>query len=310
MEARGPLWVLSLPLSFLYGSVSRFLRRGSPQAVEGLKVVSVGNLSVGGSGKTPLVIAIASLLRARGRQVGIATRGYGGDEAMMLRRRLPGVRVFVGADRLGLARQARAEGCGTLVLDDGFQRRHSLARELDILVLDWTRREQDRYCLPSGRLREPLFAASEAQAVVVTHAPEGWNATALRVGLPTPYSPMRFVFRGDHTPIKLKSLQGGASKPLGWLKGKAVTALSGIGNPAVFEEQLADLGATVTSLRFADHHAFKPADLRGLSGSVVCTDKDAVKLEGMSLPAGVECLVLEMELRVSPAREFEAMLSS
>jgi tetraacyldisaccharide 4'-kinase len=291
------------PLSLIYAAISLGLRRGRPQAVPGLKVISIGNLSMGGTGKTPLAIFVADFLRKRGRRVGILTRGYGGDEPLLFRKLLPGLDVAVGADRLAMAQELKSKGCNAAVMDDGFQRRHQLARDLDILVLDWSRREEDAYVLPAGRLREPLFCAAEADAVVVTHAPQDWNAEALRSGLPQAYQGLE-VFRGDHVPLRLRALQGKASKPLSWLKGRGLTAVSGIGRPEAFESSLEALGAKVSSKRFADHHAYRRSDLKGIHGVLVCTAKDAVKLEALD----VEGWVLEMELRVSPQKDFEALL--
>jgi tetraacyldisaccharide 4'-kinase len=307
IAARGLAWLCLLPLSLLYGAGSLFLRRSRPRVVAGLRVISVGNLSLGGSGKTPLVLAIAKRLQARRWKVGVLTRGYGADEPLLLRKALPGLTVAVGADRLGLAQEARAKGCDAVILDDGFQRRHQLARDLDLLLLDWSRRPLEQYCLPAGRLREPLFTAREADAVIVTHAPEGWNAQALKAGLPAAYQGLR-VFRGDHSPLRLRALSKKAWRPLSWLAGKSVSALSGIGQPLAFEEQLRSLGAGVIPKRFSDHHAYQAADLKGLKGLVVCTEKDAVKLEALN--PSLEIYVLEMSLRVSPKAEFEALLES
>ena len=296
---RGLLWGLALyPLSVVYGLISRLLRLGAPEGVEGLRVISVGNLGMGGAGKSPLVIAIAKMLKSK---IAVITRGYGADEAAMLAKALPGCEIIVDADRLRGARLALKRGCQTALLDDGFQRRHELARGLDILVWDWQRAEVEAHCLPAGRLREPLEAAAEADAVVVTHAPEGWNAEALRAALPLAYQGLR-VFRGDHAPLGLLHLKG-ARKPLAWLRGKRVTAMSGIGRPEAFEESLRRLGAEVIPLPFGDHHAYQASDLPQ-GALVVTTAKDAVKL-GLA-----DAWVLEMRLQVSPQREFEAMLRS
>jgi tetraacyldisaccharide 4'-kinase len=295
---RGLLWGLTLyPLSVLYGFISRLLRLGEPEPVEGLRVISVGNLGMGGAGKSPLVIAIAQILKAK---TAVLTRGYGADEAAMLAEALPGREIIVDPRRLRGARLALKRGCKAAILDDGFQRRHELARDLDILVWDWQRAAVEAHCLPAGRLREPLEAAAEADAVVVTHAPEGWNREALRAALPLPYQGLR-VFRGDHVPTGLRHLRSGARKPLGWLRGKRVTAMSGIGRPGAFEESLRRLGAEAIPLRFGDHHAYKPSDLPQ-GALVVTTAKDGVKL-GL---AGA--WVLEMRLQVTPSREFEALL--
>lgn len=299
---RGFFWGLILvPLSVLYGLISRFSRLGKAQRVAGLKVISVGNLSMGGSGKSPLVALLAGW---HGRKkTAVLTRGYGSDEAAMLERALPHAKVLVNSDRLAAARQARVQGCEVAILDDGFQRRHQLERDLDILLLDWSRLDVERHCLPAGRLREPLSAAADADAVLVTHAPLDYNREALRACLPLAYQGLS-VFRADHVPVALRSLSG-AKKPLSWLKGRRVTAMSGIGRPEGFEAALEALGAQVTSLRFSDHHAYRERDIPG-AGVVICTAKDAAKLA--SVPIQCQLWVLEIELRVSPEKEFKAMV--
>lgn len=310
VRARGPLWrLLLLPLSYFYAFVSALLRQGEPERPENLRVISVGNLSAGGSGKTPLVLAVAARLKSRGLRPAVITRGYGGDEPELFKRELAGVPVFIGADRLKSARAAAAAGLLSAVMDDGFQRRHQLDRDLDILVLDWSRRDVETHCIPAGRLREPSLCALDADAVVVTHAPSHWNAASLRVGLPGAFQALK-VFRGDHVPTGLEPL-GGASKPqpLSWLKGRYVTALSGIGNPQAFERRLEELGARVVPRRFPDHFRYRAGDLRLAKGceAVVCTAKDLVKLK--ELPAAsFPVYALEMEMRVSPESEFFRLL--
>lgn len=293
---RGLFWALLLPLSQIYALLSRLSRLGKPKPLHGLKVISVGNLSMGGTGKSPLVILIAKLLKAR--RPAVITRGYGDDEVMMLGQVLPFAQVIMDSDRRRGAAKALEASCKAAILDDGFQRRHQLARDLDILVLDWSRSPVEHHCLPAGRLREPLTCAAEADAVVVTHAPEDWNSEALRCGLPLPYRGLR-VFRGDHVPTGLLSISG-KRQPLGWLKGREITALSAIGRPEAFEESLRQMGAIVTPCRFPDHHAFAASDIP--DGVVVCTAKDAVKIKRQDV------WILEMELKVSPQREFEALI--
>lgn len=300
---RGLVWGLILyPLSLVYGLLSQWLRRGRPQEIAGLRVISVGNISMGGAGKSPLVATLARYFRRQ--KIAVLTRGYGGDEARMLEKALPWVSVIVDSNRWRAAEAARSQGCQVALMDDGFQRRHQLARDLDILVLDWQRREVESYCLPAGRLREPLKLAADADAVVVTHAPSDWNAEALRLGLAQPYQGLR-IFRGDHVPVALHNLQG-KKKPLSWLKGRPVIAVSGIGRPDAFEESLRELGALLELRRFKDHHRYRVSDLPK-EGVVVTTAKDAVKLEGLPL-TGLEILVLEIQMRVSPEKEFEAMI--
>jgi tetraacyldisaccharide 4'-kinase len=261
-------------------------------------VVSVGNLSVGGSGKTPLALRIAAEAQARGRKVAILTRGFGGDEPELYRQ--AGWEVFEGADRLASAGRAQAAGAGFLILDDGFQRRHQLSRDADILMLDWSRRGVEAHCLPAGRLREPLAAAREAHAVVVTHAPAGLGPAELVQGLPGSYRGLK-VFRGEHRALDLKALSGGQVMDLGWLEGRELAALSGLGKPEAFEALLESLGARVRPVRFPDHHAFVAGDLP--QGPFVCSSKDAVKLRrlGQPIPEGWE---LRITMGVEPESDF------
>jgi tetraacyldisaccharide 4'-kinase len=304
-RGRGLVWGLLLyPLSLIYGFISLMLRQGIPQRSNGLKVISVGNLSMGGAGKSPLVIYLAGILKRQ--KLAVLTRGYAGDEAAMLEEALPGVAIVVDSNRLRAAERARSLGCRVAVLDDGFQRRHELARDLDILVLDWQRQDIETQCLPAGRLREPILSATEADAVLVTHAPSDWNSEALRAGLPLPYQGLR-VFRADHQPIGLRSLTG-KRQALRWLRGRRVTAVSGIGRPEAFEASLRDLGANLQSLRFSDHHSYQASDLPK-EGLIVSTAKDAVKLKTLAVPE-LEIWILEIEMQVSPKREFEAMILS
>ena len=160
-----------------------------PVRVEGMRIVSVGNLTVGGAGKTPVVRALAERLRASGETVAILSRGHGrtaagalrvegprwptadaaGDEPLMLARSLPGVRVWVGSDRVDLARRARAEGATVAVLDDGFQTRR-LARDVDIVVVDEAVGLGNGHLLPRGPLREPPTALRRASLLWVRAA--------------------------------------------------------------------------------------------------------------------------------------------
>ena len=262
-------------------------------------VLSVGNIAVGGTGKTPATLWLAERLRARGRRVGIVARGYrkrrrgvvvvgtgggplvaaaeGGDEAVMLARRFPGP-VITGERRAVAAAIACTRfGLDTVVLDDGFQHR-ALARDADlVLVSDAT---AEAWPLPAGPLREPRAALRRARALLLI---DGWHAPAA----PVP------VFRGQLRATAL--LRAGAGEwveeSLATLSGRVVVAVAGIARPERFVRTLERAGATVERLlRFPDHHAYDPGDAARIGAAaggrlVVTTEKDLVKLAGLaSLP--------------------------
>jgi tetraacyldisaccharide 4'-kinase len=262
------------------------------------RVVSVGSLVVGGSGKTPVAAWVAAALRARGHAVGIASRGYGrrsssrdvvvvsdgrflhahpgeaGDEPAVLAARAPGVPVLVGRDRVRVGQHAVALfGCDVLVLDDGFQH-HRLARDVELLVFDGSGLGNGRL-LPVGPLREPLAEARRADALLVVDGPLPVR-DAERLERHAPEAP-RFAAR--RSPVSLRPLRGGAPRAPAWLAGRSVGLLSGLARPAALRRTVEALGASVAAERaYPDHHRYRPADLRGLPGLWITTEKDAVKI--------------------------------
>ena len=218
----------------------------------------------------------------------------------------------VDADRVRGGRALLERGCEALVLDDGFQHRR-LARDLDLVLVDATRpwglppppEGGPSVCalLPRGLLREPLTALGRAQAVVLTRSDQVQPAAldALRARL-RELAPGLALATCEHRPRALRSLSSGERVPAAELAGRRVELVSGIGNPDAFESSVRALGAEVIGhRRFADHHAYGPADLEGLGAAgllVVTTAKDAVKLAGLSRPAASELRVLEVEIVV------------
>jgi tetraacyldisaccharide 4'-kinase len=275
----------------------------------GVPVVSIGNLAVGGAGKTPAAIAVAQRLLARGRAVAVLSRGYGaarrdarvvsdgarvlldaadgGDEPVLLARRLPEVRVLCGPRRAELARRAVRElGADALLLDDGFQHR-ALARDLDVVVLDAASPFGNGRLLPAGPNREPRSALRRAGLVWLSRVDQA-DAAAL--------APLRALAReatgldpveSRHAPVDV--LDGGLARSLGReaLRGRRVLLLAGIARPGGFRRTLAAMGAEVAAERaFPDHHRFGAGDLAEalraaeLAGCevVATTEKDAVRL--------------------------------
>lgn len=275
-------------------------------------VLSIGNVAVGGAGKTPAAIAVAERLLARGRTVALLSRGYGatrkdarvvsdglevrlgaaegGDEPVLVARRLPGVRVLCGPRRAALARDAvETLGADVLLLDDGFQHR-ALARDLDVVVLDAANPVGNGRLLPRGPNREPLSALGRAGLV--------WLSRADRAR-PEELERLRALARGatGRAPVESRHavvdvLDGALARSLGRdaLRGRRVVALSGLARPASFRATLAALGAEVVAERaFPDHHRFSAAEVDAVlrdadaaGGALVATtEKDAVRL-----PAG------------------------
>jgi tetraacyldisaccharide 4'-kinase len=277
------------------------------QARAARPVVVIGNLTVGGTGKTTATIYLVNRLARAGIAAGVILRGHrrraggpaellvsdgrellaspleAGDEAVLLATSLPGHPVAVGVRRERVARLLldRTEA-DALVLDDGFQY-FRLAREADVVLLDATQEiERDRL-LPAGRLREPHHHLRRATQVWITHAelssPERIAALRQWIGRQAPKRP---VVVTEHRPTGLRPLGEGEPPAAG----ARVVALSGLGNPVSFEAALSRLGYEVTPARFADHHRYEPSDwerveaIAAESGArhVVTTEKDAVKL--------------------------------
>jgi tetraacyldisaccharide 4'-kinase len=256
-------------------------------------VVSVGNLTAGGTGKTPCVEYIARFYRQRELGVAILSRGYGSssgrnDEALVLEENLPDVPHLQGPDRVSLARIALEElESEVLVLDDGFQHRR-LARDLDVVLIDATDRSAgDGYLLPRGLLREPPSGLRRAGVVVLTRcdqaAPADLEALRRQVARLAPGVPLA---ESVHQPVEL--VNGSAAAPLDLLRVYPVAGFCGVGNPEAFRRTLADHGADVRAWRtYPDHHAYSRADVEELhawarrlpaDALVVTTQKDLVKL--------------------------------
>jgi len=271
------------------------LRRRLPGGVRRARcpVASVGNLTVGGTGKTPMVAYLANLVAGEGYRPLIVSRGYGAErgamneEARELAERCPGIPHVQGADRLRAVRAyAAAHPCDVAILDDGFQHRR-LARDLDIVLLDALRPFGYGHLLPRGLLREPPSALRRADVLVVTRA-DLVDAEALArvkeaaeryAGTAAP------VLTAEHRPAGLVFADGSRA-PSEWLAGRTVAAACAIGNPEAFRRTLERLDARVVRLdAFRDHHAYTAEDLSRLAGAareagaaaLVTTGKDFVK---------------------------------
>jgi tetraacyldisaccharide 4'-kinase len=319
------LWPLSL-CALGYAAGARLAAR-RPRVRAGVPVISVGNLVVGGAGKTPVALLLCEELRRRGRRVALLSRGYGGssragvawvcrgegpllgaaeagDEPVLLARRAPWLPVLVGRDRALLADAAVAAGAEVLVLDDGLQH-HRLQRDLDVLVVDARNPLGNGRLLPRGPLREgPAALARLGGRGLLWLTGGGGTDSAALPGLLA-----AAAAAGLRGPVRSEA----APRPAPELRGARVFLLAGIARPGRFEASVAALGAEVCGRAFfPDHHRFSAAELRAvqeraaaLGARLVTTEKDAARL-----PAGFPALALPLELRLlSGAAELAAALA-
>ncbi len=284
-----PVSALLYPLSLLYGAVAGFRRATSTSARLPVPVVVVGNLTVGGTGKTPLTLWLAEFLRARGRTPGIVSRGYGGhtdtprrvfpdsnplacgDEPILLARR-SGCEVWVGADRVAAARALLAAGsaCDVVLSDDGLQH-YPLERDVEICVIDGERGLGNGWLLPAGPLRESPARLAGVDAIVINGSARHPSIAHL------PGSAARFAMALEGREFR-NLLNPGKTAGAEHFRGKRVHAVAGIGNPQRFFSHLQALGLDFTAHPFPDHHPLVAADLAySDSDAVVMTEKDAVK---------------------------------
>ena len=291
------LWVKALlPLSWLYGWLSS--RRARSQKAQcqqlaaqnqtRLPVIVVGNITVGGTGKTPLVVALVNFLTAQGFAPGVVSRGYKGklsrkgallpagaaasqysDEGVMLKHRLH-CPVAIAAERtLGISLLQQA-GCNLIIADDGLQH-YAMARDLEIAVIDASRGVGNGLLLPAGPLREPVERLSEVDFVVSHGGPSGLSSR--EYGMHS--RPLRFRRLSDGTTAAVTSFH----EHYPW-----VHAICGIGNPDRFLRSLTDLGISVEPHVYPDHHGYTGEEIDFAGGvTVVCTDKDAIKLSELDV---------------------------
>jgi tetraacyldisaccharide 4'-kinase len=283
--------------------------------------VCVGNLTVGGTGKTPLVIRLAEDLLKLGVRPAVLLRGYrrqkktaapilvrdasrilatlaeSGDEGMELARRLPGVCVAVGADRYAAGRAVmKHQPVDCFILDDGFQH-HRLLRDYNIVAIDVSDPWGGGQLLPAGLLRESPEALARAQLVVLTRATSAGpdRLSVLRAEAKSLMRPDAGLIESRHEARELISLFGHKALALSALKGRDVLAVSGIGNPAAFESTLEGLGARLLGVMRHDDHAGSAADVfvwaekhASEDTLVIMTEKDAVRWESASAPASLK----------------------
>lgn len=263
----------------------------------GVPVISVGNLTTGGTGKTPIVAFLANWFRDAGARVGLLSRGYksldssSNDEKLVLDQLCPGVPQWLNPDRILSAKRAVVDGCNLLILDDAFQHRR-VHRDLDIVLVDATNPWGYGYCLPRGLLREPIANIERADLVIVTRTDQvsAEELTAIRAEL-VRRNHIGTVIEVSFRPSQLIN-SAGQPKPLAELVGQRVFGFCGIGNPDSFERTLRQLGLEVVGFEsFPDHHHFTPDDFTRLGEQatsanarvLLTTHKDLVKIRDTEL---------------------------
>ncbi len=321
---------LAIRLRCAFYAHALFKQRKLPQ-----RVISVGNITLGGTGKTPTVMQIAGVLCRNRKRPVVISRGYGrsdesalvvvsdgkqvladvktgGDEPVLIGSRLADVPVIADRNRSRASLFALQKfGSDTVILDDGFQHLE-VRRDLDIVLLDATDPFGSGKLFPAGILREPLSALKRAQAVLITNADRVKDLGPLKSAINQ--NTQARIFTSYQVPSCLVDVMTGETKPLSALRGIGVLAFSGIARPASFVSLLRSLGANVKAeIAYSDHYGYKRSDLAEIVqraadakvGMTVTTEKDAVRLRSLA-PHGI--VALRIELKIVENEEWEAVL--
>jgi tetraacyldisaccharide 4'-kinase len=301
--------------------------------------VSVGNITVGGTGKTPMIEYLAKLLLSKGIRPAVISRGYkrnfakrialvsdgarilidvatGGDEPVMLARHLPGLIVAVGSNRFLTARWLEDSfHPDVFLLDDGFQH-IQLQRNLDVVLVDALDPFDRNDLLPAGKLREPISSISRASIVVITRSDCQFDSNSLehQINLFAPGVPIFYSF---HDITEIINTSSGERTSAAKLYGLRVAAFCGIGNPKSFLRDLSHYGAQVVWFKeFSDHHRYKQYDVTSLYQAaneanvnyLITTEKDLLNLEGLELPSWPQLLLARIHTRLENETAFQCLV--
>ena len=280
------------------------------------RVISVGNLTIGGTGKTPIVLLLTEWLQAIGQRVAILSRGYkrtgageqllvsdgekiladqaaAGDEPFLMACRCPRAIVAVGADRVALGRWILGRfPVDCVILDDGFQHQ-ALHRDVDLALLDATDATGLDAMFPAGRLREPLSGLARATAILITRADDRHDVEAVHSRLRASHIDTANCMEVLFNPSSLISVQSGEASPLNWCQGKTAWLVSAIGNSGAFRRSALSLGLDIRGESvFQDHYQYRVGDIDTIKDEakavgaelVLTTEKDAAKLQALLLP--------------------------
>ena len=330
------------PLSFLYSAATRarleLYQKGFFKAQDlGAPVVSIGNITVGGTGKTPLTVWTANALVQTGNKVCVLTRGYGrtnsservivsdgkeilanaetgGDEPLFLAETLRGKAAIISdAKRASAGYWAKEKlGCSAFVLDDGFQH-WQVKRNFDIVCIDATNPFGNGKLLPQGPLREPLSSLKRADCVIITKTDLAQETETIRAEVER-HSEGRLIFLSHFRPTQARQIKNNISHDLKEIP-QPVVAFCGIGNPQAFFAQARNAGLTLVHMQiFKDHHIYTQTDIENIerkakekgANSSLTTAKDAVKLRAFD--SELPCYALEIEVEIDEEEKLKQMM--
>lgn len=316
---RAALWCASQPYAAAIWLRNVSFDRGIQKVQRaGVPVISVGNLTAGGTGKTPTVAWLAQWFRNNDIRVAILSRGYGAgpdgvnDEAKELEHRLSDVPHLQSPDRVAIAKIAVEElDMQVLLLDDGFQHRR-IHRDLEIVLLDAREPFGYGHLLPRGLLREPLRSLKRADIVIATRSDQTDPQRLANIRTKVQrYNPKAAWLESRHRPLRLRNSEDGVLST-DWLAGKRVIAASGIGSPEAFHQTIESLGAQlVGKVVFPDHHLYHEGDIREIASratdaghcdAVLCTGKDLAKIAVPSIDS-VPVWSLDVDLEITSGKE-------
>lgn len=279
-----------------------------------IPVASVGNITLGGTGKTPFAIMLAERLAQKDRKVSILIRGYGEDEWKMLEDKLEkkGIKVLVGRDRVKSAKKAEKNGIEILILDDGFQH-WPLKRDLEIVLIDSTNPFGNGFLFPRGILREPLDNLKRADIIVLSKVDKGENNISMVTDEVQKIAPGKRIVKVFHRPKNLLDIREGQEVNPAFINNKKVCLVSAICDASYFRYTVEKTGASVgLEFIFPDHYPYRMRDLERIFkecekkkiDTIITTEKDAVKLKDLTLSEkGSRIFALGIELEVVQGEE-------
>ena len=271
------------------------------------RVISIGNITWGGTGKTPVVASIAKSLLRKGKKPAILLRGYGRDEARLLSRLAPKLPIMPGKNRIITGAKAiKKHSIDTLLLDDGFQHRR-IKRDIDIVCIDATNPFGNGLVIPAGSMREGMSALKRADIFLITKIDLVQDSSLLLKRLKK-INPDSVIAKAIHRPDYFYRLLDGQPVGIEGLKNKDIALVSAIGNPVAFEKTISNLGLKFKRhFLFRDHHWYTKRDVKKIEDccrknnitAVITTEKDAVRLKAVSCQAlSVSFVVLHIELKI------------
>lgn len=281
------------------------------------KVISVGNITWGGTGKTNLVALLARFLDTRNKKCAVLIRGYGSDEDVMLKEQLERTVILSGKDRQANVRIAEDRyGVNTLILDDGFQHWH-IRRDLDIVAISVTNPFGNRKVIPAGILREPISALKRADIIVLTKTNfiDKKDVAGIK-DIILDVVPKAEIFEAEYLPVSVTRIKNSEELNPGYIADKRLCAIAGVGDNNSFFRMLLDLGAKITTrLSYQDHHKYTQRDIKDIinaakgtnSDAIITTAKDWVRLKTYFSKkefSETELLLLNVILKVADEERF------